>query len=163
MALEKSHEVYDHVRKGNRATPLSYWRYAGVLRFETLEPPHTILGKVAVIKLDGYVSAESRATSKDSGAIADFTHEFLLGNWQETFTETRPATIEEKKAARPDLNDEYIEKIIVDIIVKETVVDHNDFDDFMKDFGTAKEAETAYRILKSTAIHTDFFGGSVDV
>lgn len=153
----------------NKATDLTYWRYEGISRF-VFDPMYSIKNqpapKVAIL-LGGYSSASAREAAKDKSRAPDQTLEFLIVNWVETVEESRPATLEEKKAGMPELvtaglTDEQIEKADLNIKTGEHQIVHNDFDAFMAAFNTPNEGAVAYSIIKTSMNTVDFFQGATD-
>ncbi len=150
MALEKT-EI-------NGGVPIKYWRAASVISFDAD-------AKQAVIGVKGYFDKATRDAGGDHFKI----HEFLIVNSQRADQETRPATLEEKKAALPPLlidgmTDAAIKKIGHDIVVSETIVPLPYFDDFAKLYAKGKWQEASYAYLKSNADMTHgFFSDAKDV
>lgn len=181
MAITKN---YIHA---NRATPITYWKYAGMDRFVNLKESdgHTLTGPGVVILLDGYINQESRDAARENGRGPDQVVEFLITNWVDPVQEVRPATVEEKKAKWPglagvrtvdedgnvtwvgaQLTEEGWAAMPMDIVVSEQKVPHNDYNDFRAALLTGDEdliAKTAYEILKRCNTSANFFDGALDV
>jgi hypothetical protein len=166
MAIKKDHDGNALKKK------FGYWRYAGVLRIEKDliingygdEPQ---LG--VTIKLEGYDSIEHRELVKQGLAQCEFHHEFIICNWRELKQDVRPATVAEKKewyAARgavPEWSDAEWKDLQHDVVTKQEVIEHKDYDRFMLAIGTKEEAEVAYDIFKTHKFSADFYEGAVDV
>ena len=159
MAIEKEQVI------GNKATPISYWRYAGLKSLGTINDPQEGPIQAAVILADGYASEDAREAAKTNGRIADHTVEFLITNWKERVQEARPATVEEKKLHNPtlEMTDEEWESYPFDIVTRDELVPHNDLDAFRAALGGPDEAKVAYRLFKSNKYSFEFFKEGKDV
>lgn len=171
MAIKKDGHI-----EANKATPITYWKYAGfdrlvknVIRPEAAadDEGQPIPQKGVVILLDGYTSQDIRNSDgvKSDGLEPDKTHEFILFNWIERTQNTRPATLEEKKTQKQfkDKTDDELNAIDVDILLGENETPHNDFDIYMKAINTPDEAKITYGLLKAGPCSRHFFSDATDI
>lgn len=155
---------------GTRATPVTYWRYAGVDRFVKLPlgAPGEIKNGV-VVKLEGYSNAAQRKQAKDNGYAPDYDFEFLIVDWVEPVREERAATVAEKKQLLgtfdqyKDFTEKQWKDLPYELTVDKEPIIHNDYQTFMQNYGGENEVATVYEIMKGHKYSRDFFEGSVDV
>ena len=160
MAINKEQVIQ------NRATPINYWRYTGLKAWRKPDVAASDdQADGAVIIVAGYTSKAARDFAKTAGRTADVLLDFLITNWKETIVDSRPATVEEKKAAHPllELPEDEWEAMAHDMVQKITEIDHPDFNRFKEAYNTADEKDVVYEILKTHPHSASYFEGGVDV
>lgn len=145
----------------NNGAEVKYWRVAALLHFNPDE-------KIAVIGVKGYVDEAAR-----EAGTAFKMHEFLIKNCERVEQDTRPATLEEKKALLVEklpsdqfllLTDEQIEEMPYDIVTEERRIPLPYFDTFKASMDAGEWVKGAYDYLKSGAYMThEFFDDATDV
>lgn len=178
MAISKEVEV------NNQATTLNYWKYSGFNRMArnmiiTHCPVDANGQRIpqagVVVLMDGYSTADARNAAKTNGRYPDFTHEFLITNWEDRVQVLRECTLAEKQAypviaaqiasaiaAGVPLSDDQINAIPLQCQDSVTVTPHNDYTTFMAALNTPNEAATAYALLKQNPVSAPFFANSTD-